>query len=103
MKNIDETKNYFLKEINQNELLSKKHKKVCKPLNSIEHLLIVISTIVLLSKIILLAKSKLNVTEVLIAKVLIDSNISHDEFVLINDVLKEFYDMNKEIKNSNDK
>ena len=51
----------------------------------------------------MLAKSKLNSIEVLISKALIDSNISHDEFVLINNVLKEFYDMKKEIKNSNDK
>ena len=28
LKNIDETRNYFLKEIEQNELTSKKHKKV---------------------------------------------------------------------------
>ena len=41
--------------------------------------------------------------EVLISKALIDSNISHDEFVLTNNLLKEFYDMNEEIKNSNDK
>ena len=34
-----------------------------------------------------LAKSKLNNIEVLISKALIDSNISHDEFDLINDVL----------------
>ena len=46
------------------------------------------------------AKSKLNNIEVLISKVLIDSNISHDEFVLINNVLKEFHDMKEEIKNS---
>ena len=39
-------------------------------------------------KIILLAKSKLNRIEVLISKSLIDSNISHDEFVLVNNVLK---------------
>ena len=32
-------------------------------------------------KIVLLAKSELNSTEVLISKALIDSNISHDEFV----------------------
>ena len=51
----------------------------------------------------MLAKSKLNNIEVLISKVLIDSNISHYEFVLINNVLKEFYDMKEEIKNSNDK
>ena len=54
-------------------------------------------------KIVLLAKSKLNSIEVLISKALIDSNISHDEFVLINNVLKEFYDMKEEIKNSNGK
>ena len=54
-------------------------------------------------KIVLLAKSKLNNIEVLISKVLIDSNISHYEFVLINNVLKEFYDMKEQIKNSNDK
>ena len=41
--------------------------------------------------------------EVLISKALIDSNISHDEFVLTKNLLKEFYDMNEEIKNSNDK
>ena len=35
------------------------------------------------NKIVLLAKSKLNSIEVLIFKVLIDSNINHDEFVLI--------------------
>ena len=52
-------------------------------------------------KIISLAKYKLNIIGVLISKALIDSNISHDEFVLINNVLKEFYDMKELIKNSN--
>ena len=28
-KSIDETRNYLIKEINRNELMSKKHKKVC--------------------------------------------------------------------------
>ena len=51
----------------------------------------------------MLAKSKLNNTEVLISKALTDSNISLDEFVLINNVLKEFYDMKEEIQNSNNK
>ena len=51
----------------------------------------------------LLAKSKLNSMEVLISKGLIDSNISHDEFILINNVLKEFYDMKEKRKNSNPK
>ena len=46
LKNIDETRNYFIKEINQNELMSKKHKKVCRVLNYIDHLLIAISTII---------------------------------------------------------
>ena len=50
-------------------------------------------------KIVLLAKSKLNSIEVLISNALIDSNLSHDEFVLINNVLKEYDDMNEEIKN----
>ena len=37
------------------------------------------------------------------SKALIYSNISHDEFVLINNVLKEFRDIKDEIKNSNGK
>ena len=44
-------------------------------------------------KIVLLAKSKSNAIEVLISRALINSNISYEEFVLINNVLKEFYDM----------
>ena len=36
-----------------------------------------------------LAKSKLNSIEFLIFKTLCDSLISHDEFVLINNVLRE--------------
>ena len=45
MKNIDETRNDFIEEINQNELMIKKHKKVCRVLNYIEHLLVLISTV----------------------------------------------------------
>ena len=37
--------------------------------------------------------------EVLISKASIDSNISYDEFVLINNVLKEYDEMKEEIKN----
>ena len=44
-KNKDETRNYFLEEIKQNELMSKKHKKVCTTLNYIEHFLIFAFTI----------------------------------------------------------
>ena len=47
-------------------------------------------------KIVLLAKSKLNSIEVLISKVLIDSNISHEELVLIKNVLKEILISEKE-------
>ena len=144
LKNIDETRNYLIEEINRNELMSKKHKKVCTTLNYIEHFLILASTITgcisisafvsLLGipigitnsaiglkicaitvgikkfksiikkkkkkhdKIVLLAKSKLNSIEVLISKALIDSVISHDEFVLINNVQKEYGEMKEEMK-----
>ena len=47
----------------------------------------------------MLAKSKLNGIEVLISNALIDPNISHDKFVLINNVLEEFNYMKEEIKN----
>ena len=45
LKNIDKTRNYFLEEIEQNELMSKKHIKVCATLNYIEHFLILVSAI----------------------------------------------------------
>ena len=145
LKSIDETRNYFLEEIKQNELMSKKHKKVCKTLNYMEHFLILAPTITgcisisafasLLGiptrtksfaigleicaivagikkykprtqkkkkkhdKIVLLEKSKSNSIEVLISKTLIDSSINHDEFVLMNNVLKEYYAIKEEIKN----
>ena len=51
----------------------------------------------------MLAKSKWNSIEVLISKALIDSNISNDEFVSINNVLKEYYDMKEKTKNFNGK
>ena len=149
LKNMDATKNYFIDEIKQNELMSKKHKKVCTTLNYIEHFFILASTItgcVSISafssligipigikssaiglkicaiaagiktykstikkkkkkhdKIVLLGKSKLNSIEVLISKALIDSVISNDEFVLINNVLKEYEGIKEEIKYSNNK
>ena len=136
---MDETRNYLLGEIKQNELIRRKHKKACTTLNYSEHVLILTSTITgsisissfasLLgipigitssaiglkicttsarirkyksminkkkkkhNKIVLLAKSKLNSIEVLISKTLINSKISHDEFVLLNNVLKKFYDI----------
>ena len=144
LKNIDETTNYLIEEINRNKLISKKHRKVFPTLNYIAHFLILAPTITgcvsisvfasLLGisigitstavelkicvttagikryksiikkkkkkhdKVVLLAKSKLNSIDVLIFKALVDSVISHDEFVLMNNVLNEFYDMKEESK-----
>ena len=138
MKKINQIRKYLIKEINQNELMSKEHKKVCRILNYTEHSLIAISTSTgcvsisafaslvgipigmasftiglkicvktaaiknyksIIKKkrkelygIVLLAKSELNNIEVLISKASINSNISRDEFVLINNMLKEFYE-----------
>ena len=50
-------------------------------------------------EIVLLTKSRLNSIEVLISKALIDSNISHDDFLLINNVLKVYDNLKDEIKN----
>ena len=50
-------------------------------------------------KVAFLAKAKLNSIEVLNSKTLIDSVISHDEFLLINNFLKEFNEVKEEIKN----
>ena len=129
--------------------MSKKHRKVYRVLNYIEHLLILIYTVtgcisissfdflvdipieitssaiglkicvitagikkykLIITKkkekhneILSLAESKLNSVEVLISKDLTDSNISHNEFVLINHVPKESDNIEKEIKNSNGK
>ena len=144
-KNIDKTRDYFLEEIKQNELMSRKHKKVFATLNYIEHFLILASRITgcisissfasLLGipigitssatglkicaitagikmyksiikkkkkkhdKIVLLAKSKSISIEVLISKTLTDSVISHDKFVLTNNVQKEYDNMKEETKN----
>ena len=45
LKNINETRNYLIEEINQNELMSKNNKKNYRVLNYIEHSLILISTV----------------------------------------------------------
>ena len=127
MTNIDETRNCFIKEIDQNEFISNKHKKVYATLNYIEQFLILasavtgsisistfasllgipigiktglkISTITAGIKkhksiirknklLVLLARTNLICTKVLIFKSLIDSYISHDNFVLVNNMLK---------------
>ena len=42
---IDEIRNYILEEIKQNELMSRKHEKVCVTLNYIEKFLILASAV----------------------------------------------------------
>ena len=139
LRKINDIRNYLIEEMNQTELMSKKHEKFCRVSNYMDNSLLAISTITecvsisdfaplvdipigitssaIGSKIcvittgikncksiiqnkrkkhnkkVLLAKSKLNRIVILISKALIDSNISHYEFVLIKNVLKEFYDM----------
>ena len=51
------------------------------------------------NKLVLLAKNKSNRVEVSISKAFIDSNIAHDEFVLINNLLKQNGDMKEQMKN----
>ena len=45
LKKINEIRNYLIEEINQHKLMSKKHKKIYRVLNCIDHSLIVISAI----------------------------------------------------------
>ena len=63
--------------------MSEKYKKTCQYLNYV----------------MLLGKDKLNSIEVLNSKSLIDSYISHDQFVSINNLSREYNDMKEEIKN----
>ena len=50
------------------------------------------------NKKVLLAKDRLNTIKVLISKTLIDSYISHDETISVNNVLREYNEMEEEIK-----
>ena len=45
LKDVDKAKKYIIEEINQNEVIRQKHKKVCGILNYIEHLIILDSTV----------------------------------------------------------
>ena len=53
-------------------------------------------------EIVLLAKTKINSVEVLISKALTNSYINHNEFVLVNNVLKKYNNMKrfKDLNNS---
>ena len=44
LKNINETRNYYIEEISLNEMMSKKHEIVCRVLNCVKNLLISVST-----------------------------------------------------------
>ena len=46
LKNLEEKKNYFIKEIDKDKLTSTKHKKVCMTLNYIEHFIILASAVI---------------------------------------------------------
>ena len=48
----------------------------------------------------LLEKYNFNTIEILISKAVINSYISHDEFVSVNNVLREYYEMKGETKNA---
>ena len=48
----------------------------------------------------LLVKARLETIDFLISKSLINSYISHEEFVLVNDVLREYNKIKEEIKKS---
>ena len=51
-------------------------------------------------EIVLLGKTKLNTLEILISKALVDSCISHDEFVSLINVLRKYNEVKEEIKKS---
>ena len=51
-------------------------------------------------EIVLLGKTKLNTLEILISKALVDSCISHDEFVSVINVLRKYNEVKEEIKKS---
>ena len=73
--------------------------KTCAITAVIEKYNLIIKKIKKYVKIVLIAKTELKSIQVLIYKVLIDSNISHDEYVSINNVLKEYNYMKEEINN----
>ena len=50
-------------------------------------------------KIVFLGKDNLNTIEVLVSKALVDSYIRHDNFVSVNNILKEYNEIKEEIKN----
>ena len=54
LRKIDEIRIYLIEKINRNELMNKKHKKVCGVLNYTHHSLIVISAVTVCDSVFLL-------------------------------------------------
>ena len=54
LRNIDEIRIYLIEKINRNELMNKKHQKVCGVLNYTDHSLIVISAVTVCDSVFLL-------------------------------------------------
>ena len=119
MKEIEKVRYYFIEEIKQNELIFKRHKKVCKILNYTGHLLILASKVTGCVSISALASlvgipvgiasseitAKSSVITAGIRKyksVIKKKNKKHDKIVL-KELLKENDDMKDGIKSSNNK
>ena len=92
LKNLNETRIYFLEEIKENELMGKKNNKVCATLNYIKHFLILASTV-----------TGCITISTLISKALINLVISHYEFVLIKNIQKKYNDVKEKNENSHNK
>ena len=118
LKNINETRNYLTEEINRNEMMIKKHKKICTTLNYIERFLILASTntgyvsisafasligisirirssaiglkIFAVTAVIKKYKSMIKKKKKKHAKIVSSSKSELNEFVSINNVLKEY-------------
>ena len=88
LKNIDETRNKMNWWVESTKRFAgiKKYKSIIKKKKK-KH-----------DNIVSLGKSNLNNIKVLIFKALVDAVISHDEFIWINNVQKEYNDMKEEIK-----
>ena len=54
LRKIDEIRIYLIEKINRNELMNKKHQKVCGVLNYTDHSLIVISAVTVCDSVFLL-------------------------------------------------
>ena len=110
LKKIYEIRNYLIEEINQNKLLNKKHKKVCRVLNYIDHSLTVISTItgcVPISDFASLVGIPIGITSSAIGlkMCVMTAGIKKSKSIIKKKKKKddEIYDTKDEIKNSNNK